>query len=104
MLTRDQTPKQISNATSLETLQACIARLGEGQVTLSEGLPQVRTHFQALAYALPEQFQTVLDAILDRMESGAMFTEESCSFSQRQLQDQLELWLEKVVQRLPTHL
>jgi exonuclease VII small subunit len=94
----------MSTATSMRALEACIERLGNGQLPLSEGLPQIRTHYQVLAGALPEPFQTVLDDILDRMESGALFTEESCSFSQSQLQAQLELWLEKAVQKLSTHL
>jgi hypothetical protein len=50
--------------------------------------------------ALPEKFFHVLDPILDRLESGALFSEESCSFSQRDLLDAIEAWSEKAKNRL----
>jgi hypothetical protein len=37
----------------------------------------------------------VLHALLDRLESSALFAEESCSFSQTDLLDSLQLWLDK---------
>jgi hypothetical protein len=37
----------------------------------------------------------VLLNLLDRLESGALFSEESCSFSQKDLVANLEMWVEK---------
>ena len=44
---------------------------------------------------LPDKFGTVLANVLDRIESSALFSEESCSFSQRDLLDSLGLWSDK---------
>ena len=49
--------------------------------------------------ALPERYRTVWLGLIDRMESSALFTEESCSFSQTELIDSLSIWLDKA-QRL----
>jgi len=54
---------------------------------------------EALLGALPERYQTVWLDLIDRMESSALFTEESCSFSQTELIDSLSIWLDKA-QRL----
>lgn len=44
---------------------------------------------------LPPRYGVVLEDILQRMESSALFTEESCSFSVKDMRDGLQLWLEK---------
>lgn len=49
----------------------------------------------ALQPCLPPRYGEVLLNLLDRLESSALFTEESCSFSQRELHDSLALWLDK---------
>ncbi|MEK9804147.1 MAG: hypothetical protein VW475_12150 [Curvibacter sp.] len=49
----------------------------------------------ALLAALPPRYGEVLLGLLDRLESSALFSEESCSFSQRDLLDSLQLWLDK---------
>ncbi len=49
----------------------------------------------ALLAALPPRYGEVLLGLLDRLESSALFAEESCSFSQRDLLDSLQLWLDK---------
>lgn len=49
----------------------------------------------ALLTALPPQFAEVMESLLSRLESGSLFTEESCSFSQKDLIAQLGMWLEK---------
>ena len=38
---------------------------------------------------------TALQQLLDRLESSALFSEESCSFSQKELLDSLQLWMDK---------
>jgi hypothetical protein len=37
----------------------------------------------------------VLLNLLDRLESSALFSEESCSFSQKDLLDNLQVWVDK---------
>lgn len=55
-----------------------------------------------LLAALPPRYAEVLLNLLDRLESSALFAEESCSFSQRDLLDSLQLWLDKAAQQLPS--
>lgn len=55
---------------------------------------------QALMEVLPPRYTEVLLDLLDRLESSALFAEESCSFSQTDLLDSLQLWLDKAAQQL----
>jgi hypothetical protein len=65
---------------------------GEGPVaTLSN---DARTSTELLA-TLPPRYGEVLLNLLDRLESSALFSEESCSFSQKDLLDNLATWVEK---------
>ncbi len=48
-----------------------------------------------LLEALPPRYAQVLADLLDRLESSALFSEESCSFSQGGLIDSLETWVDK---------
>lgn len=54
----------------------------------------------ALLDALGPPYAQVLHQLLDRLESGALFEQESCSFSQSELHDSLRLWLNKAAERL----
>ena len=47
---------------------------------------------------LPEKYGTALENVLSRVESSSLFTEESCSFSKKDLANALKVWLEKVQQ------
>jgi hypothetical protein len=49
----------------------------------------------ALFAALPPRYGEVLLNLLDRLESSALFSEESCSFSQKDLVANLQMWVEK---------
>ncbi len=49
----------------------------------------------AATLPLPVRFGEVLGPLLDRIEASALFSEESCSFSQKDLLDNLVLWAEK---------
>jgi len=49
---------------------------------------------------LPEKFGVVLGDLLDRIEASALFTGESCSFSQKGLFDNLYLWADKARAKL----
>lgn len=53
-----------------------------------------------LSSGLPEKFGEVLEGVLGRIESSSLFTEESCSFSQKDLVDALVYWLEKAELKL----
>jgi hypothetical protein len=44
---------------------------------------------------LPEKYGEVLGNLLDRIEASALFSEESCSFSQKDLLDSLLTWADK---------
>lgn len=47
---------------------------------------------------LPEKYGAALENVLSRVESSSLFTEESCSFSKKDLANALNIWLEKVQQ------
>ncbi|WP_295381160.1 hypothetical protein [uncultured Pseudacidovorax sp.] len=49
----------------------------------------------ALQAVLPPRYAPVLLDVVDRLESSALFSEESCSFSQKDLLDSLQLWADK---------
>ncbi len=78
----------------LDQLQTQLPQVLSGQLRTSELIASARQS-KALTQALPEKFDRVLQDILDRLESGALFTEESCSFSQRDLLDSLAVWISK---------
>ncbi|MFM7331319.1 MAG: hypothetical protein ACKO1L_06620 [Brachymonas sp.] len=76
-----------------------LAQIQSGGVNASAFVRQARAH-SALLDALPEKYSAVYHDLLDRLESGALFSEESCSFSQRDLLDSLALWAEKAQKTL----
>ena len=62
--------------------------------TTSELVAQFRAE-KALLHELPAVFESALEAILERLESSALFSEEACSFSQTDLVASLSVWVEK---------
>jgi hypothetical protein len=74
------------------TLTACV------QGTVSQNVLIQQWRSDAALLALPEKFSVVLGNLLDRLESSALFSEESCSFSQKDLLDSLQMWLERAQQ------
>lgn len=50
--------------------------------------------------ALPGPYTELWHQLLDRLESAALFEQESCSFSQSELHESLQLWLDKAAQLL----
>ena len=83
----------------LHTLETTLAALRAGQWQVPAWAAQARD-CQALLAALPPRFQEVWLGLLDRLESAALFSEESCSFSQTDLLDSLQMWLDKARARL----
>lgn len=45
--------------------------------------------------ALPQRYLDVLERVLNQLESSALFTEESCSFSPADMAGALAEWLER---------
>lgn len=76
-----------------EQLQVALAALRAGTLR-----PHAfADHARALAATwpgLPPRYGPVLHQLLDRLEAGALFSEESCSFSPRELHDGLQRWLD----------
>jgi hypothetical protein len=78
----------------LDTLQAALRQLRDDTLGVA-AFSQLAMQQNKLAAALPERFNEVLPQLLNRLESSALFTEESCSFSRNDLLDSLQLWLDK---------
>ncbi|MEG0150601.1 MAG: hypothetical protein RR473_02980 [Comamonas sp.] len=83
----------------LQQLRSGFEQLALQQVTPA-ALGQQARAATALLQALPGRYAEVLLNLLDRLESSALFTEESCSFSQKDLLDNLQLWGEKAQAQL----
>ncbi len=78
----------------LTTLQAALARFSEGAASAASLSELARGQAQLLA-ALPPRYGEVLLNLLDRLESSALFSEESCSFSQKDLVANLQMWVDR---------
>ena len=72
-----------------QALHAC----QRGELPVAQLAAQWRQTSTTLA--LPARYGQVLGDVLDRLEAGALFSEESCSFSQKDLLANLQLWLDK---------
>ena len=78
----------------LQALDAARLRLEDGSLSAAPLNDPARAAHALLA-ALPERYGPVLLQLLDRLESSALFTEESCSFSQSDLHTHLHGWMAK---------
>lgn len=78
----------------LQALADALARVQGGSLGAAAWSALARQQADLLA-ALPPRYQEVLLQLLDRLEAGALFTEESCSFSQHDLLDSLQVWVDK---------
>lgn len=86
---------------ALTLLRNSLTTLKAGQMTVSEFCQTWRSQHALLA-ALPGRYGQVMEDLLGRMEAGSLFTEESCSFSQEDLQTNLSVWLDKASRTLET--
>ena len=84
----------------LAALQHSLQQLRQGHLSVHQ-LTEQAHRLQCLHTELPERFVTVLHGLLNRLESSALFSEESCSFSQVDLLDSLQMWLDKAGVQLP---
>lgn len=78
----------------LDALNTALQQL-RGDTLGAAAFSQLAAQQQGLAAALPGRFNDVLSQLLNGLESSALFTEESCSFSQKELLDSLQLWIAK---------
>lgn len=84
-------------STTLENMSQALALCEQGHASTTQLVRNWRMDGARLP--LPERYLDVLNQLLDRMESGALFTEESCSFSQKDQLASLKIWLEKARQQ-----
>ena len=83
----------------LEQMNAWLGLLRSGEMGASQFSSCARSQ-SILLSALPPRYAEVLHGLLDRLEAGALFTEESCSFSVKDLHDSLSLWMTKAQAQL----
>ena len=84
---------------TLDALAQNLAQLRAEACAVSAFTVQARAAHDLLA-ALPPRYAEVWLGLLDRLESSALFSEESCSFSQSALLDNLQAWLQKAREKL----
>ena len=88
-------------STQLTTLAQALQAFERGDHTAATLSTLARQQTTLLA-ALPPRYSEVLLNLLDRLESSALFSEESCSFSQKDLVDSLRMWVDKAHATLAT--
>ena len=79
---------------ALAQLRASLAQWQQGSLGSHALVASWRSHAGVLSQ-LPPKYKTVFDNLLLRVESSALFTEESCSFSAQDLSASLATWLDK---------
>lgn len=79
---------------ALASLRTALAQLRSDASTDRAFVNTARAQ-DALFKSLPPKFEEVWLGLVDRLESSALFNEESCSFSQTDLLDSLEMVLDK---------
>ncbi|SFD88554.1 hypothetical protein [Paracidovorax konjaci] len=87
-------PHAARPADALATLTAALAELQAARMA-PHAFSQLARSQPALLTALPPRYAQVLTDLLDRLESSALFSEESCSFSQSGLIDNLQTWMDR---------
>lgn len=84
----------MNHTNSLLRLEAALDDLAAGRSTVADLARMWRAESDLLT-ALPERYQRFAEQHLMQLESASLFTEESCSFSQRDLLDGLRTWVAK---------
>ena len=90
-----------SHASTLNALGQSLAELRADALGVAAFCTQARAQKPLMA-ALPPRYGEVWLGLLDRLESSALFSEESCSFSQSALLDNLDAWLQKAAEHVAT--
>lgn len=79
----------------LSALEPTLAAYQQGSLPLSALASQWREAAREHQPSLPERYSQVLERLLNQLESSALFTEESCSFSQADMVGALADWLQR---------
>lgn len=90
------TPRVLTMTSSTDTLDLMdqqLAACERGELPIGQLARLWRTPGSSLP--LPPRYAQVLGDLLDRIEAGALFSEESCSFSQKDLLGSLQQWSSK---------
>jgi hypothetical protein len=95
-------PHTMSHDQALQSLRSALDELQHKRIAIAAFCAAWRSQGTLLA-ALPPRYTEVMEDLLGRMEAGSLFTEESCSFSQEDLQANLSVWLDKASQTLLAH-
>jgi hypothetical protein len=82
-----------TNPDTLTRMSTALAACARGDLPQQEMIRIWRSG--AASLPLPDKFGVVLSDLLDRIEASALFSGESCSFSQQGLFDNLQLWADK---------
>jgi hypothetical protein len=77
----------------LSALPATLDEFSRGAMPLSDLVRDWRDAAASHEPALPQRYVDVLERVLNQLESAALFTEESCSFSQADMVAALSDWL-----------
>ena len=78
---------------TLSDLHTTLDAYQHGQLAVSDLARLWRDAAQSHEPALPVRYLDVLERLLNQLESAALFTEESCSFSQADMVSALSDWL-----------
>ncbi len=84
---------------ALDRLRAALDALAGARLSVAGFAAACRAE-EPLLEALPPAYRRVRDDVLQRLESGSLFDEESCSFSQADLREAFDGWLRKAAARL----
>jgi len=87
-----------SHHDTLARMQQALSACEKGELPIAQLSAQWRN--DAATLPLPPRYGEVLGNLLDRIEAGALFSEESCSFSQKDLLSGLQVWAGKAAQAL----
>ena len=88
------TTPALTRSKLITPVQDALTAFTEGALSASALSHTAREQTELLA-ALPPRYADVLHGLLDRLESSALFSEESCSFSQKDLVANLQMWVDK---------
>lgn len=97
--TKDGQTSATLHAAQWQAIQDALTQLRSEAISAA-AFSELAQAQQDLLATLPSRFAQVWMQLLNRLESSALFTEESCSFSRQDLLENLQRWLDKAAQAL----
>lgn len=79
----------------LNALAETLDDFAQGALSINDLARNWRDGAYAHQPALPQRYLDVMERLLNQLESAALFTEESCSFSQADMAGALGDWLSR---------